>query len=507
MEYLILAPPVLMPAEPPSGAFTLAAALAGHGREVALLDLSVAFFHRLLDGGSLAGPGSAGALAYLRDRRDGYDPMTHRSATGVLHRRLGGFGDRFPGWKLTLMDVAPPARLHDPAALAVALASGPSPFQALWEDVLDPVLREQRPRSIWISLAYLSQLPATLDLALHLRRQGLDPVVGGSLPRSLAMTGHGLAALAPHLPRIDTGDGSLALAGDLPPGGLLGRLWYPTLLSPAPYLSSRPILPLPLSTGCYHRRCLFCPDRCLDFHRVPTEAVEGFLASLPAEVLAGRPVLHLIDSAVPPGALRRLLPLARARGLSFYGFARPTREWLADGLLAEAAESGCLMLQLGVESGSQALLDRYEKGLDPADAAAVVQAAASAGIRTYLYLLLGLPGETDADREATLRLLTDRPEAVDFLNLSLFNLPRHSELTTRAAEFGVEIQDFPGEDEGIRLYWPFTCHGISPRDEARQFLRSRLLPHPAVRPAQQRTPRWLRAAHLALLQLPGRRDP
>jgi hypothetical protein len=507
MELLVLAPPVCTPAEPPSGAFMLAAGLAGHGREVGLLDLSLELFHRVLDEPGAPGVGSGAAIDYLLGAAEGYGPDRHRTSAGALHRKLAAFDAANPGWKLTLMDIAAPVRLHDPVGLAAELERSGSPFDSLWEQALAPSLDAHRPEQVLISLAYLSQLPATIDLVRYLATRGIEPVVGGSLPRSLELTGHGMAALARVLPRIDTGDG-LAQARGTGAGKLLDRLAWPALLSSRPYLSARPIVPLTLSTGCCWRRCLFCPDRELPFATVPPEALDNLLATAPADVRGGqRPIVHLLDSALPPALLRRFLPLARQHRAGFYGFARPTRELLDDGLLDQAAGSGCLMLQLGAESGSAGVLGRYDKGFTPDEAEQILRAAAGAGIRVYLYLLFGLPGETDADRLATLDLVERNAGCVDFLNVSLFNLPRFCELTSRAAELGVELGDFPDERDLIRLYSPFTVDGRSPRDQARAFVKQRFDGSEAVRAARLRTPRWLRAAHLALMRLPGRRIP
>ena len=499
MDDLVLTPPVHSPAEPAAGAFLLAAALAGAGRDAALLDLSLAFFWREL--------GDRGAaLSYLLGASAGYEPARHRTAVGRIHDRLKRFGARHPGWRLTLMDLAPPVRVHDPGAVAGWLDANPSPFTALWEESLLPVLDAERPRRALVSLAYLSQLPAAIDLVRFLDRTGVPRAVGGSLPRSLAATGSGLDALAGALGPLDLGDGSSLLAGDAR-RPLLDALAWPRLLAPHPYLSARPVVPLALSSGCFWRRCLFCPDRALPYRGVAMRSLERFLESIPERLSAARPVIHLLDSAIPPGRLRRFLPLARASGVAFYGFARPTRHLLEGSLVEAAADAGCLMLQLGVESGSGSLLDAFDKGVDPAEAERVTAAVAGAGIRTYLYLLFGLPGETEADREATLELLARNEESVDFLNLSLFNLPSACELTERAEEHGIELGEFPLEDAALRLYRPFTQGGRSPRDEARAFLKSRVLRHPLVRRTHLRTPRWLRAAHLALMQVPGRRAP
>ena len=54
------------------------------------------------------------------------------------------------------------------------------------------MLASERPRRVLVSLAYLSQLPAAIDLVRFLDRLGVNRAVGGSLPRSLAATGAGL---------------------------------------------------------------------------------------------------------------------------------------------------------------------------------------------------------------------------------------------------------------------------------------------------------------------------
>lgn len=501
MDFLVVAPPVCPPSEPPSGAFLLAAGLTGHGADCGLLDLSLELFWR--EFGATDSADVDRALRYLLETTAGYDVQRHRSAAGVLHQRLKSFGERHPGWRVTPMDVTAPRRVHDPLALAELIAQESTPFRPLWQGVLSRALELHRPRKVLISLAYLSQLAATIDLVRFLREVGVSAVVGGSLPRSLAATGDGLELLRGLLGDVDLGDGLSLLGGD-PDGSLLSSLAWPRLLSQRAYLSSHPIVPLPLSTGCFWNRCLFCPDRDLAFAPVPTSALEGLLSSMPAAVRAAGPIVHLLDSAVPPAALRRFLPLAKDHELGFYAFARPTERLRRGGLLAEAAEAGCLMLQLGAEGGSGRLLKRFDKGLDPTEAEAVIRESADMGIRTYVYLLFGLPGEAAADRRATLELVARNADAVDFLNLSVFNLPRHSELTDRAAEFDIGLDDFPS-DGGLRLYRPFRSGGEDTRAAARDFLEREFRPEPHIRDAVRRTPRWFRAAHLALMSLDSRR--
>jgi hypothetical protein len=504
VETLVLIPPVHTPSEPAAGAFLLSAGLAGRGIDTGLLDLSLEFAWRELEARDTGTPHGRfeSALDYLRFAKEGYEPFAHRSAAGQLHSRLKRFSARHPQWRLSLMDLSPPFRVHDPRAACEWLDANESPFETLFEEVLRPVVEVEKPRRVVVSLAYLAQLPATIALVRFLDRLGVDRIVGGSLPRSLATTGNGIETLAQALGPIDLSDGA-SLVGEPETGRFLDALAWPRLLSKRPYLSARPIVPLSLSSGCYWRRCQFCPDRGQPYHGVAPEALEQFFTSLPSSVRSEHPVVHLLDSAIPIGPLRRFLPLAKAAGVRFYGFARPTHHF-DDALAGACADAGCLMLQLGVESGSKRLLDLFDKGLDPLEAERAIAAIAGAGIRTYLYLLFGLPGETDDDREATLELLARNEGRIDFLNASLFNLPRFCELADRASEHGMELGEFPTAGALVQLYRPFTCRGEDPRDAARAFLKKRLQWHPQVRDVILRTPRWLRAAHLALMKLPGR---
>ena len=502
MDFLVLTPPVSTPSEPSAGAFLLAAGLAARDLDVGLLDLSLAFFDRALAAGDLPAIGVDRALSYLLGAH-GYAPERHRSAAGTIHKQLGGFSRPYPGWRLTLMDVVTPVRVHDLDALQVCLNDA-SPFAELWRDELLPVLERERPRQVVISIVYLSQLAASIDLVGFLERHGVNAIVGGPLIESLNRTGGGLEALSKIFRRIEMGDGR-SLIGRGSDERMLDRMGWPRLMYKGPYLSARPILPLSLSVGCYWDRCLFCPDRDATYTGISPRAIDALLAQMPDTLRAQRPVVHLLDSAIPPALLRRFLPIARDHGVDFFGFARPTEHLRRRHLLRDAAESGCLMLQLGVEGGSGPLLDRFEKGIDPAESVAVLREAADVGIRTYVYLLFGLPGETEADRHATLKLIERNLDAVDFLNLSLFNLPSHCDLITRATEFDIELGSFP--DDALRFYRPFTCHGREPRADARRFLTTDFERHPRIREILLRTPRWFRPAHLALMHCPHRRAP
>ncbi len=151
---------------------------------------------------------------------------------------------------------------------------------------------------------------------------------------------------------------------------------------PLPYFSPGFILPYSASSGCYWRRCAFCPERAeANPYRPITPPLA--LSQLKSLICSLRPVLvHFTDSALSPALLKALCrePCAAP----WYGFVRITQH-LADPDFCQALKrSGCVMLQIGLESGSQKVLDSFCKGIDLKIAQKVLENLKHAGIAAYV---------------------------------------------------------------------------------------------------------------------------
>jgi len=503
MKYLVTAPPVITPSEPPSGAFLLAAGLSARGVDTGFLDLSLEYFKYIFSNSpeGRGFPSVSPALDYLQSNPV-YTPHQHRTASGILNSSMKHFSDRYPGWRITLMDLAPPEAVHRPSEIARICSECVTPFSEFWEDYLLPRLNLYSPERILVSLSYLSQLTAGIDLILFLRKAGFEVTVGGSLLNSLSRTGKGYDLVRNVLPESSLSDGSVFPGFNSGGESFLSRLTWPDNLSDWNYISGRPVIPYTLSTGCYWNRCLFCPDSSRKLTVYGPETFERFISSIPADLMERNPVVHFLDSAIPAGALENILPLLNRYGLDFYTFARP-ESWIT-GMADRLSESGCLMLQLGAESGSATLLDRFEKGINPDTSLEVIKSCASAGIRTYVYMLLGLPGETESDLSATTKFLEEAGDSIDFINFSIFNLPVNCELTERASEFGIDLIDPDLPVDTIKLYTPYTYDGKNPRIQARRAVSEYFTDILSVTEALNRTPKWFRTSHFPLIDIPGR---
>jgi radical SAM superfamily enzyme YgiQ (UPF0313 family) len=67
--------------------------------------------------------------------------------------------------------------------------------------------------------------------------------------------------------------------------------------------------------------------------------------------------------------------------------------------------SGCIQIDLGVESGSQGSLDRMKKGITVRDTEEIFRRCRSENIRTYANILINTPEETEEDVRKTIELM------------------------------------------------------------------------------------------------------
>jgi radical SAM superfamily enzyme YgiQ (UPF0313 family) len=184
-----------------------------------------------------------------------------------------------------------------------------------------------------------------------------------------------------------------------------------------------------LSTrGCPHA-CTFCSpvemrSRFLPYRVRNVEAVADELAQVAA---LGANVVYFNDdnflrerdrvAALCEAILRRRLDLT----------------WLADArvddvdpaLLPLMRRAGCSTLCMGVESGSQRVLDALRKGITVEQTRAAAAAIRKAGVWMVAYVIFGSPGETEAERHATWRLLDEiRPELVQCHRFAWYPMAR-----------------------------------------------------------------------------------
>ena len=398
-DLLLIHPPAARPAEPPLGTAVLLAHLRREGAAAEAIDANLEAYLYLLDGDRLAaaatGPAPSTALyramrnipralSFLRSPAAGASFPRYTAAARHLNTALSayrGIGGR-ERWTLGDYVNGTLSEFSFPDLSLVASGKTGTVFSAYFRDALLPRVVEMRPRGVAISVNYRHQVLPAFELAGMVRRRlpGVPVYGGGGMFASWrnALRGGGHAVLP--FDRVGFGPGESPLAaaaggaspcdGDFFEDGDAVEFHPDFGFAPLDaYLSPEPVLPVAATRGCYWRRCRFCPEAVAPVHPYRTAAAGTFpmlLRELSDRYGVRR--FHLTDNAIPVAVLRTLADGGSAlRGLSWHGFARFERELLDPGFASSLAAAGCAMLQLGLESGSQRLLDRMGKGTRVAD--------------------------------------------------------------------------------------------------------------------------------------------
>lgn len=523
LDTLLIQPPALIPSEPPLSLAILVAALRLEGVSADAIDANLGAYLYLLNGdrlAALAGSTSSKAisralnhrrnsLALLRSQQGAASFSRYGTAVRYLNLLLSLYSDGQQ--RLSLSDYQcsdySPFRPEDLNRFGCGEAQ--TLFRLYFCHELLPQIAEKQPKRVAISINYLHQAFPAFELAGLLRQRypDLEIVAGGGLITSWQQPLQQLGCELIPFNRLVFGPGEASLVA-LAQGRAADSYYLSDISSRGfvpdfsfaefdRYLSPQPVLPLSSSRGCYWEKCLFCPEATAPVHPYGSFKADDFPALLlELSHRYGINCFHLTDNAIPVNVLKQLAQHhTDLSGFKWFGFVR-FEEVLTDfNFVRKLAAAGCRMLQLGLESGSQSVLDTLRKGIKVETAAKILDNLQRAGIGTYVYIMLGAPGETEADAEMTLDFLEKHAEKIDFLNISIMNLPRGSELLENPELYGISNSKLRDNGSSLGLYYEFESSTGWNRSAARQFLNQRILKVPAIRNIVKRDPPLFSSSH------------
>ncbi|MEN6473904.1 MAG: radical SAM protein [Syntrophaceae bacterium] len=505
---VLIHPPVSKPSEPPAGLARLAGSLKLHGIDCTMIDANrEILLNRNGDVAAVQDTWTRRAERnykrhiHLLSQWSGYaDHARYTRAVSDLNRVLDAAAGT-AGASMSLADYQDsdlsPVRSRD----LVRAAEQPerNPFYAYFSRRLFEVLDQEGPHLIGFSLNYLSQALSTFAMMGLVRRLAprIHIVLGGSLVTSWMSRPEKLPAFEGLVDELVAGPGEerlVRLAGAVPRTEP-GPPDYTSLFA-SPYLAPGRILPYSASSGCYWNRCTFCPER---FEKT------GYAGRPPRQVIQelqtlieqSDPILiHLLDNAVSPALLRTIaehpLPLA------WYGFARVGSE-LADPDFCRALKrAGCVMLQLGLESGDQAVLEALDKGIHLEEVRRALTNLKDSGIATYAYFLFGTPAENLASARRTMAFVRENAHLLDYLNLAVFNLPA-------ASPEALSLETFDFSEADLSLYKGFIHPQGWERGVVRQFLDKEFKREKVIAAILRRDPPVFTSNHAPLCVMARRR--
>lgn len=191
------------------------------------------------------------------------------------------------------------------------------------------------------------------------------------------------------------------------------------------YFSPGLIIPYNFSYGCSWKKCTFCPEKT---EKRIYSSISGEDAIKDLKILQEkyRPVLfHFTDNEISPIHLNCLIN--NSLETPWYGFSRFYGKLTSPDYCRQLRKSGCIMLQLGLESGDQKVLDTLNKGTRLDNISVILRNLREAGIGTYVYVLFGTPQETFESAKKTIDFIEKHHDCISFINTAVFNMPIKSE--------------------------------------------------------------------------------
>jgi len=153
-------------------------------------------------------------------------------------------------------------------------------------------------------------------------------------------------------------------------------------------------------------QCSFCSET-VQWGQYRTRPIDRWITELEATTRRyGGRAFFLAESLINPVA-DEAFAATRAAGLDLYfdAYLRADPEVCDPQRVRRWREGGFYRARLGIESGSAAVLSAMNKQTAPDQIRTAIHTLAAEGIKTTTYWVIGHPGETEADFEASLRLI------------------------------------------------------------------------------------------------------
>lgn len=497
---LLLQPPFTKPCEPSAALGQLSAHLKGHGVPCATYDLNIECVHDILE--HTPTPADTWSKRAFRGLEKNLSFLTTPFPTNNYDQYIRAVSDinrvleiagKTHGVQLSLANYQDPnlSPLRTSDLLSSAEHFRDNIFFPYFSQRITELLEKHAPKHIGLSLNYLSQALCTFAIIGFIKHSfpELKIVIGGGLITTWLKSPHWHAPFGQLIDHFVTGRGEDKLlhivSGQQTTAYFTAD--YQSVIHNR-YLSPGFILPYAASSGCFWKKCSFCPETS-ENNPYTCQSAERVLDDLDKLIPATKPqLLHFLDNALSPQLMSQLAQ--SPPNVRWYGFARICHQLADKDFVLALKASGCSMLKLGIESGSDSVLEQMNKGIDSDLISKVLKTLHWAGINTYIYLLFGTPAEDYHQAQKTLDFIVKHHEAVTFFNLSVFNMPISSKETNT-------LQTGTFYEGDLSMYTDFIHPKGWDRKKVRQFLDQEFKRHPAILPITKRTPPFFTSNHAA----------
>jgi hypothetical protein len=243
------------------------------------------------------------------------------------------------------------------------------------------------------------------------------------------------------------------------------------------YLSPEPVLSYDPTRGCYWGKCAFCHYGLAEkgtakYRERPAAQAAMHLSQLSTKWSTN--VFHLSqDAFAPVSALRLAKELIKLNvDIRWASDVRPEAT-LTPELCSTLAKAGAMAFSFGVESASDSVLLKINKGVTAGTIQTAVDTAAESGIAVEAMCFTDFPEEQAPDALATLNFISQNKNKLSLFICGEFHLVSGSAVAAAPDKFGI-AETWSANGDAFRTNLFFISNKASKSDEDREQINSEL---------------------------------
>ncbi len=188
--------------------------------------------------------------------------------------------------------------------------------------------------------------------------------------------------------------------------------------------------------------CSFCgfPQHAGEYQTSEIEVIAGEFAAL--QSMDGIRCINIIDDTfnVPLKRFKEMLRMMIDNGFDFDWICNLRCQFLDEETAALMKQAGCAGVFLGIESGSQDILQNMNKKATVNEYRRGIDLLRKAGILTFGSFIIGFPGETRESAEETIAFIRD--SGIDYYRVHLWYCDPITPIWDQREQFGISGEGF-----------------------------------------------------------------
>ncbi len=205
-----------------------------------------------------------------------------------------------------------------------------------------------------------------------------------------------------------------------------------------------PILPIETARGCIYK-CAFCSETSYWTKPVRLKPIDKITEELKTNIQEFNiKTFRFVDSCftAPQKRCTKICDAIIKENLDIKWTSYARIDNMSRDLLQKMKQSGCVAVDIGMESGDPTILRKMEKNYTPKDIIKSINTAKEVDIITHCNLVIGFPGETAETIENTINTLEKaQPDTYDAY---LLDVAPHTKIYNQTEMYGIQ---------GNRLMW------------------------------------------------------